>query len=86
MDYLKLFLLLGLIFFILCRKKESFRNYQMQMFMNNYTFYKDYDSSDIIHDNDSLYKMSERMNKDDYLLELEEMVCHEPKYCPPTPS
>ena len=86
MDHLKLFLFLGLIFYTLCKYKESFTNYissgeDIEANMSTDFLFQDMDSTEIEYHAGPIYGIYDKINNDNYLLTLENIVCFNKKYC-----
>ena len=91
MDYLKIFLFVLMLLYIINKNKESFINYpisneNIETNMEIEYFFKNMDKTEVIKaDYDKVYDMYDKINDFDFSF-LEKKICLDEKYCISSPS
>ena len=83
----KLSFLFGLILYILYNNKESFTNSGYSEggieYLDIETFFKGANKDKMIHENQGLYDMYDKIDTTDKFKDLKDIVCYQKKYCDP---
>jgi len=85
-------ILFSILFFTLLKKQnESFVNpYNRDNYNKNHldteTFYENMNTDPVIHDNDSLYDIYDKIDNSNKFRRLKDIVCYSDHYCVPTPE
>lgn len=87
---IRIILFLILFFLILKKQTESFINpYNRDNYNKNYldteTFFENMNTQPIIHDNDSIYDIYDKIDNTNKFSILKDIVCYSDSYCSPSP-